>query len=330
MFYLRRIKCIPRYDAVGAPSEGHTSEEIARLKEEALRKQQKNNADFMNRLRREEEMIVSEARQRKRQEELDAQYARQLQNCEERSAVAWERIPTSYADSSSPRANSVRVRCPPGTGPGDCVTLRVPGVGLVSTRVPPGVRSDAYFVYHYDPDAVVLVKFTCPRGLGRSRRIKLSAAGAGEYEVTVPPGVQVGESVTVRLATRKLPRAKPVTPASPLSILNSQPLFRPTFARSSRETPQPQLAKCVRSKTATAVTTTTAAAATSRSLVTSPPVAPEPLITIGEEEEEEEEEETAADVFSGMSVRESTHDDDDDDGVLITLGASRLLVARWK
>ena len=273
--------------------------EKAKIRQNALKRQQENNKQFMKNLKKEEDEIMAEIRRRKEQEARDAEIAMRLQ----------------FGDDSRegvPRGQLVRVTCPRNRSPGDCVTVSIPRIGLIATRIPSHTRPGQEFSFRFQEHNAVCVQFKVPPRLGPSRRIELTTRETGKYLVTVPPTARSGQTMHVRLM--KSSHRPPVAPP-PATTLHTQQQIDPSFLAALPPDIREEL---LRSQGGIAQQV---AALTSVSTPAPTPTPTLPTISTKEsekvEEEEEEEEDVMGDLFSGMNVRE---EEEEEPKVELTVG----------
>eukprot|EP00938_MAST-03A_sp_MAST-3A-sp1_P006039 g6039.t1 len=271
--------------------------EKAKIRQNALKRQQENNTQFMKNLKKEEDEIMAEIRRRKEQEARDAEIAMRLQ----------------FGDDSRegvPRGQLVRVTCPRNRSPGDCVTVSIPRIGLIATRIPSHTRPGQEFSFRFQEHNAVCVQFKVPPRLGPSRRIELTTRETGKYLVTVPPTARSGQTMHVRLM--KSSHRPPVAPP-PATTLHTQQQIDPSFLAALPPDIREEL---LRSQGGIAQQV---AALTSVSTPAPTPTPTLPTISTKESEkvEEEEEEDVMDDLFSGMNVRE---EEEEEPKVELTVG----------
>jgi len=293
--------------------------EKAMIRARALKRQRENNKQFMQNLKKEEEEIMAEIRRRKEQEARDAELAMRMQFGSSSSSSSSSGSSSSSSSSIRP---IVRVTCPRNRLPGDCVTVSIPQIALIATRIPEHTQPGQEFSFRYDERNAVRVQFKVPNHLGPSRRIELSIT-EGKYLVTVPLSARSGETLLVRLM--KPPRyvstqvQRAVVPPPAVTQQKIDPSFLAALPPDIRE--ELMRTQGIEQQVA-ALSSVTSPPVPSTNIATSKDVSTKiSTKEVEEVEEEEEEEDLMGDLFSGMSVRE-----DEEEGekpkVEVTIGAS--------
>ena len=204
-----------------------------RISNEALARQQANNAKFMQQLKSEEDAFLARIKQKKATEDADAAFARQLQQEEEAAASAvmarggsgggggggggggpqqgiGRGVGGGSGGSGSGTANGrtqlVRINLPPQVEPGSVLRISVPGVGLRDVIVPPGAAGGSAVEYHVPVIEKIVVRVTLPADCSPGQVISVRVPGTSEnVQVTVPANATPGSTLQFEVSPSRVP-----------------------------------------------------------------------------------------------------------------------------
>ena len=185
-----------------------------RINNDALARQQANNAKFMQQLKSEEDAFLARTA-KKATEDADAAFARQLQQEEEaaaaaamgRSGAAGGLPPRpSQGNRGAGRSQLVRINLPAQVQPGSVLRISVPGVGLRDVIVPPGAAGGSTVEYNVPVKEKIVVRVTLPDNCTPGQVISVRVPGTNEtVQVTVPNNATPGSTLQFEVSPSRVP-----------------------------------------------------------------------------------------------------------------------------
>ncbi|GBG33732.1 Hypothetical Protein FCC1311_099552 [Hondaea fermentalgiana] len=179
--------------------------------DEALSAQMRNNEQFQEDLRREEEQIYSEIRARRIIEEEDRKLAQRLQ------------------EELSGQSNALRIQCtvPAGVIGGQFIAVQIPGAGVERVQVPPGLQPGMSFTYvtsgvngsqgqsMANASSSQMVRVRIPQGVSAGGTFPVVLPSGTRVSVLVPNGCQPGDELDI--PTGEPPSSQQAPPPPPMT-----------------------------------------------------------------------------------------------------------------
>jgi hypothetical protein len=195
----------------GRTARGNSEADKQRISNDALARQQANNAKFMKQLKEEEDAFLARIRKKKETEDADAAFARRLQEEEEAAmgamgAQGGQGRTAQGQQRSSINGQVVRIKIPGDARAGDVLRINVPNVGLRDVIVPSGVTTNAPVDFMVEKTKKTTVRVRLPADTQPGNILTIKIPNTQEsVQVAVPENAKPGATLQFEVASSRVP-----------------------------------------------------------------------------------------------------------------------------